>query len=122
MISIRKNINLFINIIISITVFIFIFYSNMGKSGGDMAIVIMNFIFGFIQLISIFILGLFSKKINYKIIIAIICMQIIEIFVFINFGREINEYYKSELLLRADLINNSYPIYFGYKTINNGCY
>ncbi|TRW97020.1 hypothetical protein [Flavobacterium gawalongense] len=113
MASIRKNINLFINIIISITVFIFIFYSNMGKSGGDMAIVIMNFIFGFIQLISVLILGLFSKKINYKIIIAIICMQIIEIFVFVNFGREINEYYKAELLLKTDLINNSYQIYFG---------
>ena len=75
--------------------FIYIFFCFLGKSGGDMAIIAMNIIFGFFQIL---IIAVFPNKdnsiIKYKIIFAIILIQIIELSVFLKFGYSINEYFK----------------------------
>ena len=84
-----------VNIVISVVMFIYIFFCFLGKSGGDMAIIAMNIIFGFFQLL---IIAVFPNKdnsiIKYKIIFAVILIQIIELSVFLKFGYSINEYFK----------------------------
>ena len=84
-----------VNIVISVVMFIYIFFCFLGKSGGDMAIIAMNIIFGFFQIL---IIAVFPNKdnsiIKYKIIFAIILIQIIELSVFLKFGYSINEYFK----------------------------
>ena len=84
-----------VNIVISVVMFIYIFFCFLGKSGGDMAIMAMNIIFGFFQIL---IIAVFPNKdnsiIKYKIIFAIILIQIIELSVFLKFGYSINEYFK----------------------------
>ena len=84
-----------VNIVISVVMFIYIFFCFLGKSGGDMAIIAMNIIFGFFQIL---IIAVFPNKdnsiIKYKIIFAVILIQIIELSVFLKFGYSINEYFK----------------------------
>ena len=84
-----------VNIVISVVMFIYIFFCFLGKSGGDMAIMAMNIIFGFFQIL---IIAVFPNKYNsiikYKIIFAVILIQIIELSVFLKFGYSINEYFK----------------------------
>ncbi len=84
-----------VNIVISVVMFIYIFFCFLGKSGGDMAIMAMNIIFGFFQIL---IIAVFPNKdnsiIKYKIIFAVILIQIIELSVFLKFGYSINEYFK----------------------------
>lgn len=89
------NKSVLVNIAISIAMFIYIFYYFLGKSGGDMAIMAMNVIFGFFQIL---IIAVFPNKNNgimkYKIIFAVILVQIIELTVFLKFGYSLNEYFK----------------------------
>ena len=84
-----------VNIVISVVMFIYIFFCFLGKSGGDMAIMAMNIIFGFFQIL---IIAVFPNKdnsiIKYKIIFAVILIQIIELSVFFFFFYSINEYFK----------------------------
>jgi hypothetical protein len=87
-----------LNILISISFFIFIFYSFAGQSGGDMAIIAMNIIFGFIQF-SANTIYLYFKKSNSKnqILTAIFLCQVLETIIFIVWGYQINEFIKLNL-------------------------
>lgn len=73
----------------------FIFYSYAGVSGGDIAIISANIMFGLIQLLvnSVY---LRIKKSNaiFKIQLTIIIVQIIELIVFIIYGYQINKWIK----------------------------
>jgi hypothetical protein len=82
-----------INGLISIGMFVYIFYSNIGISGGDMAIIAFNIIFGIFQIIMV---AIFANRNNSKslIIITVIILQIIELIIFIKWGYLINEYLK----------------------------
>ncbi len=86
-----------INIAISVAMFIYIFYYYLGKSGGDMAIMAINILFGFFQILLVIIIpNKSSKTIKYKIILAILVLQTVELVVFLKFGYSINEYLKKE--------------------------
>ncbi|KQS53398.1 hypothetical protein ASG38_01295 [Flavobacterium sp. Leaf359] len=89
-----KNKFLYFNILLSIVIFGIILYFNLGKSGGDMAIVLLNFLFGIAQIIFVLIYGYIRKSINKRALLVIILCQTIEFFIFINFGNDINRYYK----------------------------
>jgi hypothetical protein len=81
-----------INALVSISMFAYIFYSNLGVSGGDMAIMAFNIIFGILQIIMI---AIFTSRTNYKkhlIILAVIILQIIELLVFLKWGFSISKY------------------------------
>lgn len=87
-----KNKWLVINALISISMFAYIFYSNLGVSGGDMAIVAFNIIFGILQIIMI---AIFTSRTNDKkhlIILTVIILQIIELLVFLAYGFLISKY------------------------------
>ena len=89
------NKSVLVNITISVAMFIYIFYYFLGKSGGDMAIMAMNIIFGFFQILIIAILPNKNNGIiKHKIIFAVILIQIIELSVFLKFGYSLNEYFK----------------------------
>jgi hypothetical protein len=90
-----KNKILYFNIFLSIVIFVVIFYSNLAKSGGDIAIVFLNLLFGIIQILFVFIYGLVNKKVNGKVLLVIVICQLIEFLIFINWGNEINKYYKT---------------------------
>jgi len=80
-----------INIAISITIFIFIFYNYAGKSGGDMAIIASNIIFGIFQILLIKYL-IRKKKKNYSLVVlSIVISQVIELIIFNLWGYYINE-------------------------------
>lgn len=77
---------------VSISMFAYIFYSNLGVSGGDMAIMAFNIIFGILQIIMI---AIFTSRMNDKkhlIIITVIILQIIEMLVFLKWGFSISKY------------------------------
>ena len=77
---------------VSISMFAYIFYSNLGVSGGDMAIMAFNIIFGILQIIMI---AIFTSRTNDKkhlIILAVIILQIIELLVFLKWGFSISKY------------------------------
>jgi hypothetical protein len=81
-----------INALVSISMFAYIFYSNLGVSGGDMAIMAFNIIFGILQIIMI---AIFTSRTNDKkhlIILAVIILQIIELLVFLKWGFSISKY------------------------------
>ncbi|WP_329806889.1 hypothetical protein [Flavobacterium facile] len=81
-----------INAVVSISMFAYIFYSNLGVSGGDMAIMAFNIIFGILQIIMI---AIFTSRMNDKkhlIIITVIILQIIEMLVFLKWGFSISKY------------------------------
>jgi hypothetical protein len=81
-----------INALVSITMFAYIYYSNLGVSGGDMAIMAFNIIFGILQIIMI---AIFTSRMNDKkhlIIITVIILQIIELLVFLKWGFFIRNY------------------------------
>ena len=87
-----------LNILISISFFIFIFYNYAGESGGDIAIIMTNFIFGFVQFFSNAIY-FYIKKIRKEnqVLVAIFLCQIIETTIFIVWGYQINEFIKHNL-------------------------
>ncbi|UOK41610.1 MULTISPECIES: hypothetical protein [Flavobacterium] len=90
-----KNFIVF-NILISIFMFAFIFYRCAGMSGGDLAIIAFNIMFGIFQLISNNIyLSRFKPKMVFKVLFSIIIIQIIELIIFIIYGYQINEWIKS---------------------------
>ena len=81
-----------INIVVSVIMFTYIFYKCAGMSGGDFAIIIFNVMTGFLQiLLSSIVMKLYFGKINSKILLAIIIMQILELIIFIKWGYSINE-------------------------------
>ena len=84
------------NVSISISMSLFIFYSYAGISGGDIAIISSNIMFGLFQLLTNSIY-LRIKKLNFniKIQLTIAIMQIIELFIFLVYGYQINIYVKS---------------------------
>jgi hypothetical protein len=87
-----KNKWIAINALVSISMFAYIFYSNLGVSGGDMAIMAFNIIFGILQII---IIAVFTSRTNDKkhlIILTVIILQIIELLVFLKWGFSISKY------------------------------
>ena len=87
-----KNKWIAINALVSISMFAYIFYSNLGVSGGDMAIMAFNIIFGILQII---IIAVFTSSTNDKkhlIILTVIILQIIELLVFLKWGFSISKY------------------------------
>ena len=87
-----KNKWIAINALVSITMFAYIFYSNLGVSGGDMAIMAFNIIFGILQIIMV---AVFTSRTNDKkhlIILTVIILQIIELLVFLQWGFSISKY------------------------------
>lgn len=85
-----------INVLISIIIFSYIFYYYSGISGGDLAICSINIFFGIFQILIACILSKkILGKINSKVVMAIILMQVVELMVFINWGYSINEVIKS---------------------------
>ncbi|OUS11098.1 hypothetical protein A9Q93_11960 [Nonlabens dokdonensis] len=84
-----------INCLISFLMFSFIFYKNVGVSGGDIVIYALNIIFGIIQIITVIILIWKKEKKFYKIILFILLFQIIEIMIMTIWGNSINAFLKS---------------------------
>ena len=82
-----------LNVVISIFLFWFIFKSYAGISGGDIAIIALNIIVGFVQIILNLIL-LRKYKNTSIIILSIVIIQIIELIIFIKWGYEINKILK----------------------------
>lgn len=85
-----------INVLLSIFMFIFIFYCYAGISGSDIAIISANIIFGLVQLLtnSIY-LRIKKSKFTIKVQVTIIIVQVIELLTFLIYGYQINEYLKS---------------------------
>ena len=76
--------------------FCYIFLSYVGVSGGDMAIIIANLIFGFIQALVIIAFSLKRNgKINSKLILAVFLIQIVELLIFMQWGYAMNEFIKN---------------------------
>jgi hypothetical protein len=75
--------------------FSFIFYKNVGVSGGDIAIYAFNIIFGIIQVITVIILVWKKENKFYKIIFFILLFQIIEIMIMTVWGNSLNAFLKS---------------------------
>lgn len=90
--------NIYVNVAVSLIAFVLIFYFNLAKSGGDIAIVIMSILFCLTQLLFLLIYGIITKKINFKLILLIIILQIVELVFFFTFGNTINKYYKINFL------------------------
>lgn len=83
------------NVILSILIFCLIFYLNVGVSGGDIAIVIFNFMFALLQLIVNVILLYRNKNVGtLKIVVTIILTNIFLIFLFTEYGSGINSWIK----------------------------
>jgi len=89
-----KNNFLYYNMLLSVVFFCFVLYSNLGKSGGDMAVILLNILFGITQIIFVLVYGYVRKNIDKKALLVIVLCQVIELFIFINFGDDINRYYK----------------------------
>lgn len=83
-----------INILLSLIVFMYIFYSYAGMSGGDLAILWGNIMFGLLQILSIAIICRIYKKRDLQIILAVIIIQAIELLFFLNWGYSVNEFLK----------------------------
>ena len=76
--------------------FCYIFLSFAGVSGGDMAIIAFNVIFGIIQTIIIIAFSLkMYGEINREIILAVFLIQIVELLIFTQWGYVINEFIKN---------------------------
>ena len=91
----KLNIWILINCLISFLMFLFIFYKNVGVSGGDIAIYALNIIFGIVQIITVIILIWKKESKFYKIILFILLFQIIEIMIMTVWGHSINAFLKS---------------------------
>jgi len=76
-----------INIIISLFVFSWIFYSFCKESGGDMIIIVYSIMFGIFHSLSILIIGkLFAKKIDFTLIGIILILIVFYIIIVSYFG------------------------------------
>lgn len=75
--------------------FIYIFHSYVGVSGGDIAIIFANIIFGLFQILIVAtITNRYGGKTNNAIILVIVILQIIELIIFLKWGYSINEFLK----------------------------
>jgi len=85
-----------INAVISLLMFAFIFKRYAGQSGGDLAIIFANVIFGVLQLLANSIYLRIKTKSNYtiRVQLAILAIQSIELVFFIIFGYQVNEWLK----------------------------
>ena len=82
---------LLINIFLSISFFLLIFYKFLGVSGGDLAIIAFTII---THIILILINAFFFKipvETKFYLIILIIALLILEIILFVNFGYYLND-------------------------------
>lgn len=82
---------LLINSILSISLFLIIFFKFLGVSGGDLAIIAFTII---THIILILINALFFKipiETKFYLIILIIALLILEIILFVNFGYYLND-------------------------------
>jgi hypothetical protein len=75
--------------------FLFIFYCNVGVSGGDIAIYALNALFGVIQILTVLVLIRKKKSKYHKVIFFIIICQIIEFITMNIFGYNLNSLLKS---------------------------
>lgn len=83
-----------LNVFISLLVFIFTFLYYHGQSGGDMVIGVMSVIFGIVQIIIMTFLFYRKKNSFLFIIISFIIAQVIQLFILIVWGYQINEFIK----------------------------
>lgn len=83
------------NIAVSIAIFCLIFYSYAGVSGGDMAIMLMNIIFGLTHIFAIAVWERITKKKANLVILSLVILQIIELIFFLKYGYEINRWLKN---------------------------
>jgi hypothetical protein len=82
---------LIINIFLSISLFLIIFFKFLGVSSGDMAIIAFTIITHIILiLINIFVFKI-AVKIKFYLTIAIITLLVFEIILFVNFGYYLND-------------------------------
>ena len=87
--------HIILNCLLSIVIFAFIFYSQAGVSGGDIAIGIFNVMFGFLQMLVAFLILRKNKGQASNTLLAIVAMQVLEMAVLVNFGYGINKWLKS---------------------------
>lgn len=86
------NKGIIINAVVSITMFAYIFYSNLGVSGGDMAIMAFNIIFGVLQIIMITVFTSSTNDKKHLILLTVVILQIIELLIFLKWGFSISKY------------------------------
>lgn len=85
-----------IQVLLSFGMYAFIFYSYAGKSGGDMAIVIVNIMAGLLHILLVTVYFAFRKSKGLSaVILAIILSQIAELTIFAVWGYSINEFIKN---------------------------
>jgi len=65
-----------VNIVISLTLFLFIFLDNINESGGDMIIFIFSFIACILHEFALFIYIMISKRKNYRVFIVVLLLNI----------------------------------------------
>lgn len=70
-------------------------YSNFAVSGGDIATIVFNVIFGLLHICIVTTLYFFLKKKVLKTVVFILICQLVELLFFLNFGSAINSWYKS---------------------------
>ena len=93
----KLKIWILVNFLISFLMFLYIFKSLVGVSGGDIAMYIYNILFGILQ-ISVVSFLIRKKEDKYNIIILLIMLfQVIEILILYIWGYQINEYLKTIL-------------------------
>ncbi len=93
----KLKIWILVNFLISFLMFLYIFKSLVGVSGGDIAMYIYNILFGILQ-ISVVSFLIRKKEDKYNIIILLIMLfQVIEILILYIWGYQINEYFKTIL-------------------------
>gem|GEM_PF-2151715 len=94
MTTVKKTI--FLHVIISVAVFAFIFYSQTGVSGGDMAIVIFSLMAGLTHVITVSVYFTLKKVNVLSIVIPVIIVsQVAELVIFAKWGYPINTFIKN---------------------------
>ena len=82
---------LLINIFLSISFFLLIFYKFLGVSGGDLAIIAFTIITHIILILINAFLFKIPIETKFYLIILIIALLILEIILFVNFGYYLND-------------------------------
>lgn len=81
-----------LNILISVVVFLFIFYSRNDALEGESEIILANIVFGIVQLaINSVYLRIKKSNMIFKVQFAIITLQIIELIIVLIYGLQINQ-------------------------------
>jgi uncharacterized membrane protein YsdA (DUF1294 family) len=81
-----------LNILISVVVFLFIFYSRNDALEGESEIILANIVFGIVQLVinSVY-LRIKKSNMIFKVQFTIITLQIIELIIVLIYGLQINQ-------------------------------